>query len=211
MRPTLDDLVAGLAEADRERLHRVHELLLEAGPPPELPPELARPPGEERLRVQRAPLRATTGRRLAASLVLAGASAAAIFGAGYLVGEGAEPSPPVAREFVAEQIVTLTPTSPRFRAFAVVRVGGRENGNLPLLLTVDGLERLPLGDYYILYMTKNGRLAVVCGTFNVPGATERTEFEFTVAYDVADFEGFALVEYRRDGHRQRTLMTGRLA
>ena len=36
--PSFDDLVGDdLAPAERERLLRVHELLIQAGPPPELP------------------------------------------------------------------------------------------------------------------------------------------------------------------------------
>lgn len=207
----LDDLVDGLSAAERARLQRVRELLIETGPPPELPPRLARPPGEAPPPEVSVLLRAIPRRRLAASLVLAAAIAAAVFGAGYLVGGGGESTSPVAAErFVADQVVTLRSTSRGARAAAVVGVGKRENGNLPLILTVEGLDRLPFGDYYILYMTKNGKPAVICGTFNVPARNERTEFEFTVAYDLADFEGFALVEYRRDGHRQRTLMTGKL-
>ena len=40
--PDFDELIGNELEGDeRERLLRVHELLIAAGPPPELPPELA--------------------------------------------------------------------------------------------------------------------------------------------------------------------------
>ena len=43
--PKFQDLVGeGLPPTERERLERVHEMLIEAGPPPELPPELEEVP-----------------------------------------------------------------------------------------------------------------------------------------------------------------------
>ena len=38
--------VEGLSAAERERLERVHALLVAAGPPPELTAAIARPPSE---------------------------------------------------------------------------------------------------------------------------------------------------------------------
>ena len=43
--PNFDDLIgAEVTDAEREQLRRTHELLLEAGPPPELPPSLQKAP-----------------------------------------------------------------------------------------------------------------------------------------------------------------------
>ena len=43
--PKFQDLVGeGLPPAEHERLERVHEMLIAAGPPPELPPELEEVP-----------------------------------------------------------------------------------------------------------------------------------------------------------------------
>ena len=45
--PNFRDLVGeGLPPAEQERLERVHEMLIAAGPPPELPPELEEVPDE---------------------------------------------------------------------------------------------------------------------------------------------------------------------
>ena len=39
--PDFDQLLGGdVDQADRDRLRRVHDLLLQAGPPPELSPEI---------------------------------------------------------------------------------------------------------------------------------------------------------------------------
>ena len=77
--PDLRDLVGeDVPAAELERLARVHELLVHAGPPPELPGELAEPP-EPDSTVALLPKR--HWRPLAA---LAAALALAAFGAGWL-------------------------------------------------------------------------------------------------------------------------------
>ncbi len=81
--PKLDELVGTeTTGAERERLQHVHELLLEAGPPPELSPELEAGPN----------LKMTVGKRRRvvkqrAMLLLAAAVALSlIFLGGYAVG-----------------------------------------------------------------------------------------------------------------------------
>src|SRR5436190_2783513 len=88
-----DDLVdtEGLDPDEELRLRRVHDLLVEAGPPADLPPALERvpdepPPGE----IVQFPL--LPKRRWAAAAVAAAAVAAAAFGAGFLVGDRGSPS-----------------------------------------------------------------------------------------------------------------------
>src|SRR5207249_1133991 len=45
-KPDFDELIgAETSAAERERLRRTHELLVQAGPPPELTPQLRRAPG----------------------------------------------------------------------------------------------------------------------------------------------------------------------
>src|SRR3954468_24844730 len=48
-RPSSDELVGGddLSPEEAARLQRVHDLLIEAGPPPELPPHLLQEPDPE--------------------------------------------------------------------------------------------------------------------------------------------------------------------
>ena len=73
--PNFDELIGPeLPPGDRERLRRVHELLIAAGPPPEMPELHASPP-----------VRAHPRRRVAA-LLIAAALALAAFGAGWLLG-----------------------------------------------------------------------------------------------------------------------------
>jgi hypothetical protein len=207
----LDDLVDDLSPDERRRLQRVHDLLLEAGPPADLPPQLARPPGREPLADVRVLPRGIPRRRRAAAFVLAAALAASAFGIGFLVGDTGDSGGTAASEpLVSEQNVTLQPNAEAPEAAAVVRIGARESGNLPMRLTVEGLDQLPLGDYYILYMTDKGEPVVSCGTFNVPGGNDRADIEFTVGYDLANFDGLAVYRYRNEGHKEWALMSGKL-
>ena len=149
--PKFQDLVGeGLPPAEHERLERVHEMLIAAGPPPELPPELeevpdGRSPGA-------AHEREPTGlprRRVGAALALAAAIALIAFLGGYLAGYKR-----TGDTFESVRSVALTNN----QAQAVVRFGPRDvNGNTPMLLKVEGLKKLSAGDYYTLYMTKDGK------------------------------------------------------
>ena len=63
----------GLCPEERRRLRRVHELLVEAGPPPDLPPALERaPPSRPRHEDRRVPAHAP--RRWAVAAVVAATS-----------------------------------------------------------------------------------------------------------------------------------------
>ena len=208
--PDFDELVDGLEEPDeRERLRRVHELLVEAGPPPELSPALASatPP------VQAAPAEDDQEfswlprRRLGAALVLVGAVLAATFGLGYLVGgSGSEGS----SESTGIQISRTAPLTSTGAASGVVNVGkGDAEGNLPLILTVRGLPRLTGGDYYTLALAKDGKAIVTCGTFNVADRDQRT-LRMSVAYDLKSFDGWVVTHWDAETHRDsRVLWTTR--
>jgi hypothetical protein len=191
--PEFDDLVGGDIPADeRERLRRVHDLLVEAGPPPELPEGLQPVPGEERANVY--PL--FPRRRWAAAAALAAALAAATFGVGYLVGD---------REATAEpaRVVVMngTPEASAARAsLAVYDVD--EAGNWPMELTVRGLPPLPDGETYELWLTKDGELAKPCGVFTVGSGT--TVVPLTAPYRLRDFDGWVVV---RQGSTEPVLTT----
>jgi len=164
--------VEGLDPAERERLRRVHELLLEAGPPPELPASLDRPPtAVTGPRVLAFPAR----RRLAAALVLAAALAAAAFGGGYAVGHHGGGGSTTVRE------ATLSGQN----AFASLRVSAPDAGdNWPIKVHVSGLPKLAgEGSYYELFVSRNGKPSLPCGGFKVR-ATGATTVTFTVPYEV---------------------------
>ena len=201
--PEFDELVGSdLPPEQRERLRRVHDLLVSAGPPAEVPPSLAEPPTARG--GQLLPMRVPPGRRVA--LLAAAALVALAFGVGYLVGDrgGGEQAAPA---FPSRGVVQLKPVGGRTDAVAFVQVGERRgDGNWSMLLTTENLPHLPKGDYYTLSMTKGEKVHVVCGTFNVEGGIKRTTVRFNVAYDRSEFDGWSLTRYRREGHRSQELM-----
>ena len=197
MSPDFRELVGNdLPAEERARLKRAHDLLVAAGPPPELTPALETPP-EPAARVAWLPRR-----RRGASLVLAAALALSAFAAGFLIGDRSGDSSSSA-SFQAERTVVLGESGD---AVAVVRLGEADrNGNHPLLVTVEGLEQMPTGDYYSLFMEKKGKPVRLCGTFNVAG-TEPTTVRFVMGYDFDGFDGLRLSVYSAADHSHRPLL-----
>jgi hypothetical protein len=198
--PDFRDLVGDVPEDERARLQRVHDLLVEAGPPPELTPALRRPPATEG-QVARLPRR-----RGGAALVLAAALVISAFAVGFLVGDRSG-DPAAVTAFSPERTVVLG-TSPG--VVAVVRLGEADkNGNHPMLVTVEGLERQPKGDYYSLLMLKDGKPVALCGTFNVAGK-DATNVRLTIAYGFEGYDGLMLAEYRDSDHQDHPLLRASL-
>jgi hypothetical protein len=162
--PDFDELAEGMTPEERVELRRAHDLLLAAGPPPELPPYLAEAP---RMKKQKEPALTTLPkRRFGALVTVAAGIAAAALVVGFLIGN-------VGSSNEASTIVSIpmkaTPAGPpQSQALIDVKNGG-EGGNIPLELTVSGLRKLPDGGYYELWLTrvvkgKQERI-VSCGTF----------------------------------------------
>jgi len=177
----------GLSPEEVERLRRVHELLLEAGPPPELPPELAHPPGARDADVIQFPL--FPRRRHAAAFVAAAAVVAAVFGGGYLLGHSkAKPA-----TLAVRYAVTMRGAH---GAQAVLQVGKKDSvGNYPMLVSVEGLpEQHAPGAYYELWLMKHGRPAVPCGSFRVHG--HLTTVRLSVPYQLKHYDGWIVTAHQ---------------
>jgi hypothetical protein len=162
--PDLRDLVGDDVPAEElERLGKVHDLLVRAGPPPELPTELAEPP-EQGGSVSLLPRH--RWRTIAA---LAAALALAAFGVGWLAAgasdSGGESLPKV--EFRVPMQGTAAPHA--VASIAVLELDEAENW--PMAMTVRGLPRLRKGERYELWLTKDGKLIESCGTFHAEGDT----------------------------------------
>jgi hypothetical protein len=188
-RPDFDDLVGGnVPPGERDRLRRTHNLLIEAGPPPELSPELdAVPWPEDSL----APL---IGRRRSKSrrpLLLAAAIATAIV-AGFLLGQ-ATSTTSSGSSIAGRQVVQLHGTALANEALATLKLGKADAaGNQPMLLHVSGLPKLAKGGYYALYLTRGGKPVVSCGTVNVSGATS-VRMSAAYALEAFDKNGWVIV------------------
>ena len=184
--PDFEILVgSGLDTAERERLRRVHDLLVEAGPPPELP---ARAPV--------APL-ARRGRRRGALLAVAAALAVAAFAVGIAVGDGS-------RERTTDFVVPMAGTESAAGASASLVVYELdEAGNWPMELEVEGLPRAASDRVYELWLTKDGRAVTICGSF-LTEDDGSASVPMNAPWPLDDFDGWVVV---REGTKQPMLST----
>ena len=200
MSPDFDDLVGtDLEPEESDRLRYAHDLLVAAGPLPELSPELDRTPRVEEAEV----VPFFNRRRHAAIAVLAAALALAIFGGGYLTGHERDSA-----GFSAERVIAMeaTPAAPR-GASASLTLGRQDDaGNWPMLVRIANLVKLPPRGYYALWLTKQGRPVAPCGTFVVAGRT--TEIRLNAPYKLTRFDGWALTLQKPGQHTPgRVLLT----
>lgn len=171
--PDFDELVgAPLAAGERARLLRVHELLIEAGPPPDLGTESAVIPRPRR--------------RRAALVALAAALGLGLFAAGWVVGDnGNEPG--------IFDVVAMTGTAYTTGLRATITIFDADDaGNWPMELEVEGLE--PSSDLkpFELWLTKKGELAALCGSF-LAEADGTTVVPLNAPYRFSDFDGWVVV------------------
>jgi hypothetical protein len=173
-KPDFDELVGNdLTPAERERLLPVHELLVRAGPPPELPAEV---PVPLRPRRRRGPL-----------IAIAAALAVALFAVGVVVGD-----------YSSGQKVDFTEAMSGTEAAAgasasltVFEIDAA--GNWPMELTVEGLAPAASGRPYELWLTKGGELEALCGGF-LTDAGGSASVPMNAPYNFKDFDGWVVVE-----------------
>jgi hypothetical protein len=146
MSPDFDELVGtDLEPAERDRLERVHELLLAAGPPPEL--------GDAKV-VPLAPRR-----RGGVLLALAAAIAVTAFALGAALVEG-----PAGRSVDFAQALEGTPAAASASGSLVVYELD-DAGNWPMELRVQGLRPTSNGRPFELWLARGGKLEALCGSF----------------------------------------------
>jgi Anti-sigma-K factor rskA len=177
-----------LDHPEEERLRRIHDLLVDVGPPPELPPALQRPPTEEPEQAEIIAFPLLPRRRAGAVLILAAAVAVAAFGGGYLFGHSkAKPS-----AFATQRIVPMHAAGTGLASpVALVKVAQPDaNGNTALDFQVTGLAKQPTGSYYELWLTRKGKPWASCGTFRVEGRT--TTVRFSVPYRLSRYSGWVV-------------------
>jgi hypothetical protein len=185
-----EDLVdlEGLDASEEARLRRVHDLLVQAGPPPDLPPALERPPSAPPdAEVKEFPM--LPRRRWAFVAVLAAAVAVLAFGGGYLVGH-AKKKP---TSFETRFVVPMRGGN----ALALLRVAPKDDaGNIPMELEVNNLpqQKAP-GAFYELWLTRDGKAVVPCGVFRVNART--TTIRLSVPYNFRHFQGWVITRQAR--------------
>ena len=155
--PTLDELIGTETTGEeRARLRQVHEMLLDAGPPPELSPKLEAGPTLGMTLHRKRALKRRAMLLLAATLAVVG-----VFLAGYAVADrGGGGTSPVLRQ--ALEGTALAP-----QAQGTLEVWDSRDGNWPMTLSVVGLKQLPPHSYYEVYLLRHGKPWGSCGTFRV--------------------------------------------
>jgi hypothetical protein len=173
----------GLEPEQEARLRRVHDLLVQAGPPPDLPPALERAPRGASAEILQFPL--LPRRRWAVAAVAAVAAAAIAFGGGYFLGH----SKTRAATLEASRIVPMHGSG---GGLVLLRIADRDPvGNWPMEIEVTGLPKQPQRSaYYELWLTKGHKAVEPCGTFRVNAKTTRVRF--TVPYSLKDVDGWVI-------------------
>jgi len=175
--PNFDELVGPEVEAsERARLLRVHEALVEAGPPPELSSSLAKPPTPSVVPLARR-------RRRAGRLALAAALGAVAFAVGFLIADTGGRS--------TERVIAMSGAAGASASLENFEVD--EAGNWPMELDVEGLAPPASGGLYQLWLTKDGELSALCGNFLAePDGT--TVVPMNAPWRLNEFDGWVVVE-----------------
>ena len=196
-RPDFRELVGDeLTPEERARLERVHELLIEAGPPPELPPTLAEPPGEST-----ASLVALPRRRAGAMLALAAAIALVAFVGGFVAGKQG-----VNSGINTFHTLKMHGTAADRNASAKIDIGELDSsGNWPLRVVIRGLPRLPKGSYYEMFLTKHGKAIAPCGIFTVAG--DSSTVRLTMPPTLKDYDGWIVTRERPGSSAHPVVLT----
>lgn len=188
-RPDFDELVGEVEDAERDRLRRVHDLLLEAGPPAELPPHLEAGPTLAMTLGRRSPHR--RGRRL---LLLAATVAVllAAFLGGYITGNDRS---------AGGRLLRLQGTAAAPHAQASLRIENVDAaGNWPMQLAVLGLPRLPRKAYYEVYLVRAGEIYAPCGAFLVKSADEGVSVHLNAPYEFRRGDTWVITRQRAGDH-----------
>jgi hypothetical protein len=188
-----EDLVDldGVDASQEARLRRVHELLVQAGPPPDLPPALERPPtAPPEAEIAAFPM--LPRRRWALVAVAAAAVAVLAFGGGYLTGHAKKK----ATTFETRRVVPMKGKN----ALALLRVASKDDaGNTPMELEVNNLPQQKVkSDYYELWLTEDGKAIAPCGSFRVNART--TTVRLSVPYDFHRFQGWVVTKQTATHH-----------
>jgi hypothetical protein len=192
--PDFDQLVGGEVSGDeRERLRRTHELLAQAGPPPELSPELEKVPWPEEA-LQPLGLFRTPRQRQGRSWFQVALVAAAVLVVGFLIGQAFGSR---SGSFTTTHVVRMHGTKVAPNAFAAVDLGQKgRDGNWPMEVTVTDLPPAQGGGFYDLWLSLHGKPVALCGTFNTH-VTGDTSVRMSAAYDLTEmkFDGWIVTRH----------------
>ncbi len=201
--PDFDELVGtDLAREERERLERVHELLVVAGPPPELTPEMER--GPTLAMTLGGPMRRRVERRVALLAAAVMVLVLAFLG-GYIAGNRSNGG------LSGGHTLKLigTPQAPGALASLHVQDADRA-GNWPMTLSVTGLPRLPRHGYYEVFLTRNGKIFAPCGTFLVKSASGAVSVDLNAPYELRNGDRWVVTKQLPGQHEAGSVVLKQL-
>jgi hypothetical protein len=179
--PDFDELVgADLPGAERERLLRVHDLLVAAGPPPELPAELDDAPRPGTV------VALPKSRRRLRLLAIAAALGVLVFAVGFLARGGPD--------YQTFESLDMSGTAAAAGAHATIDVFDVDAaGNWPMEISVTGLGPTTSGRPYQVWLTRDGKLAALCGSFLAePDGT--TVVPMNAPFRLQEYDSWVVVE-----------------
>ncbi len=190
--PDFEELVGNdLAREERERLEHVHDLLVIAGPPAELAPELE---GGPTLAMTLGGPRNRHVVRRVALLAAAIMAILLVFLGGYVTGNKGGGG------LSGGHTLKLVGTAQAPTALASLHVASADPaGNWPMTLAAIGLAKLPAHGYYEVFLTRNGKIWAPCGTFRVESATSAVSVKLNAPYDLRRGDGW-VVTRQLPGH-----------
>ena len=195
--PRFDDLIeTDVSGAERDRLEKVHELLVVAGPPPELSPKLEAGPTLAMTMSRPAKPR---GRRIALLAAMLAILAVA-FVLGYVAGNHGG-------GLASAQTMQLSGTHASPTALASLQILPSDtSGNWPMKLTATGLPKLGRTGYYEVFLVRNGKIYAPCGSFVSRGAGRGIDVTLNAPYDLQPHDTWVVTEQKRGDHTAGTVV-----
>lgn len=165
---SFDELIgAEPTGAERERLRTVHELLIEAGPPAEIHPEISGPTTAMTL----SRMRVISRRPAFIAAAAAAALVAVIVGVGMGIHLHGSTYPSIA----------LKGASFASTASGTLELLPAKNGQQPMRLEEKGLPPEPSG-HYVVWLVRNGQPVAQCGSFTVGKNTSQRTVSLVSPY-----------------------------
>ena len=186
--PNFDELIGQDVErAERERLRTVHDLLVAAGPPPELPPHVERGPTLA-MTLAKPPKRVT--RRvalLAAAICVLGVA----FLLGYIAGHNGG-------GLARGETMQLAGTKAAPSALASLKILPADPaGNRPMRLTGTGLPQLGAEGYYEVFLVRRNGDWEPCGSFIARGTSNGIDVTLNSPYALQPHDSWVVTRQHR--------------
>jgi hypothetical protein len=195
--PRFDDLIeADVPDAERSRLQHVHDLLVAAGPPPELSPRLEAGPTLAMTLSRPAKPRGRRVALLAATLAIL----AVAFVLGYVAGNRGG-------GLASARTMQLSGTHAAPTALAALKIMPADtSGNWPMRLTATGLPKLGHDGYYEVFLVRDGKIYAPCGSFVSKGNTRGIDVTLNAPYKLQPHDTWVVTKQKRGDGKAGTVV-----